>query len=135
MITDGIAEVRPGSIVTVDGTERAVDVIIYATGFHVFDRFDSLDVRGAGGESLTQRRKTEGAQAHMGINVAGAPNAFLLMGANTGITHNSIVFMIEQQIKFALRAMDGMQQRAAASIQVRQDVQDRFNEDIQSPAG
>lgn len=39
--------------------------------------------------------------------------------------------MIEQQIKFALRAMDGMQQRAAASIQVRQDAQDRFNEDIQ----
>ena len=43
VITDGIAEVRPGSIVTVDGTERAVDVIIYATGFHVFDRFDSLE--------------------------------------------------------------------------------------------
>jgi cation diffusion facilitator CzcD-associated flavoprotein CzcO len=131
VITDGIAEVRPGSIVTVDGTERAVDVIIYATGFLVFDRFDSLDVRGAGGESLSQRRKTDGAQAHLGINVAGAPNAFLLMGANTGITHNSIVFMIEQQVKFALRAMDSVQQRAAASIQVRQDAQDRFNEDIQ----
>ena len=67
----------------------------------------------------------------MGINVAGVPNAFFLMGPNTGITHNSIVFMIEQQIKFALRAMDGMQRRAAASIQVRQDAQDRFNEDIQ----
>ena len=131
VITDGIAEVRPGSIVTVDGTERAVDVIICATGFHVFDRFDSIDFRAAGGESMRQRRKTNGAQAHMGITVAGMPNAFFLMGANTGITHNSIVFMIEQQIKFTLRAMDGVQQRAATSIQVRQDAQDRFNEDIQ----
>ena len=43
VITDGIAEVRPGSIVTADGTEREVDVIIYATGFHVFDRFDFLE--------------------------------------------------------------------------------------------
>ena len=131
VITDGIAEVRPGSIVTADGTEHAVDVIIYATGFHVFDRFDSFECRVDGGESLTQRRKTDGARAHLGINVAGVPNAFFLMGPNTGVTHNSIVFMIEQQIKFALRAMDGMQQRAAASIQVRQDAQDRFNEDIQ----
>ena len=135
VITDGIAEVRPGSIVAVDGTERAVDVIIYGTGFHVFDRFDSLDVRGADGESLVQRRHTHGAQAHLGVNVAGVPNAFCLMGANTGITHNSIVFMIEQQIKLALRAMDGMQRRAAASIRVRQDVQDRFNEDIQRRLG
>jgi cation diffusion facilitator CzcD-associated flavoprotein CzcO len=130
LITDGIAEVRPASIVTADGTERGVDVIIYATGFHVFDRFESLDIRGVGGQSLV-RRNTDGAQAHMGITVAGVPNAFFLMGANTGITHNSIVFMIEQQIKFALRAMDGMQERAAASIQVRREAQDRFNEDIQ----
>lgn len=131
VITDGIAEVRPGSIVTVDGTGRAVDVIICATGFHVFDRFDSIDIRAAGGESMVQRWKTNGAQAHIGITVAGLPNAFFLMGANTGITHNSIVFMIEQQIKFTLRAMDGVHQRAAAAIQVRQDAQDRFNEDIQ----
>jgi cation diffusion facilitator CzcD-associated flavoprotein CzcO len=131
VITDGIAEVRPGSIVTADGTERAVDVIIYATGFHVFDRFDSVDVRAADGESPVRLPNTDDARAHLGITVAGVPNVFLLMGPNTGITHNSIVFMIEQQIKFALRAMDGMQQRAAASIQVRQDAQDRFTEDIQ----
>jgi cation diffusion facilitator CzcD-associated flavoprotein CzcO len=131
VITDGIAEVRPGSIVTVDGTERAVDIIIYATGFNVADALRGLDIRGADGESMVQRWNTDGSQAHMGITVAWAPNAFFLMGANTGITHNSIVFMIEQQIKFALRAMDGMQQRAASSIRVRQDVQDRFNEDIQ----
>jgi cation diffusion facilitator CzcD-associated flavoprotein CzcO len=132
VITDGIAEVRPWSIVTVDGIERAVDVIICATGFHVFDRFDSFDIRGVRGEPIVQRWKTDGAQAHMGVTVAGLPNAFFLMGANTGITHNSIVFMIEQQIKVALHAMDGVQQRgAAASIQVRQEAQDRFNEDIQ----
>ena len=131
VITDGIAEVRPGSIVTVDGTERAVDTIIYATGFNINDALRGVDMRGADGESMAQRWNTAGPQAHMGITVAWAPNAFFLLGANTGITHNSIVFMIEQQIKFALRAMDGMQQRAAASIRVRKDVQDRYNQDIQ----
>ena len=63
--------------------------------------------------------------------MAGMPNVFFLMGPNSGMAYTSIVFMIEQQIKYVLRAMDGMQQRAAASIQVRQDAQDRFNGDIQ----
>jgi len=131
VITDGIAEVRPGSIVTVDGTERAVDVIICATGFHIFDKYDSLDIRGAGGESMVQRWNTDGFQGHMGITVAGAPNAFFLMGGNSGVIYTSLVFMIEQQIKLVLRAMDRVQQRAAASVRVRQDAQDKFNEDIQ----
>jgi cation diffusion facilitator CzcD-associated flavoprotein CzcO len=131
VITDGIAEVRPGSIVTVDGTERAVDVIIYATGFRVFDRFDDLGIRGAGGEVMAHRWSTEGLQGHMGVSMAGMPNAFLLMGPNTGVIYNSLVFMIEQQITYVLRAMDHAQQRAATSIDVRRDAQDRFNEDIQ----
>ena len=99
VITDGIAEVRPGSIVTVDGTERAVDVIIYATGFHVTDRFDIARYPRSAAASLVQRWNTEGMQAHMGVTVAGMPNAFFLMGPNSGVAHNSIVFMIEQQIK------------------------------------
>ena len=33
IVTDGIAEIRPRSIVTKDGKERPVDVIVYATGF------------------------------------------------------------------------------------------------------
>jgi cation diffusion facilitator CzcD-associated flavoprotein CzcO len=130
VITDGIAEVRPGSVVTVDRTERAVDVIIYATGFNVTGSIESLDIRLCGGESLVQRWKTSGAAAHMGVTVAGMPNAFFLMGPNSAIAHNSIVFMIEQQIRLALRGMDAVQQRAAASIQIRRDAQERFTEDI-----
>jgi cation diffusion facilitator CzcD-associated flavoprotein CzcO len=131
VITDGIAEVRPGSIVAADGTERAVDVIIYATGFRVFDRFDSIDVGGVGGESSAQRWNTANLQAHMGVTVAGMPNAFFLLGPNSGVIYNSLVFMIEQQIKYVLRVLDRAQQRAATAIDVRRDAQDGFNEDIQ----
>jgi len=132
MITEGIAEVRPGGIVTVDGTERAVDVIICATGFHLpFNEFHDLNIRGAAGEVMAHRWKTEGMQGHMGVAMAGMPNAFLLMGPNTGVAYSSIVFMIERQIEYVLRALDRVQQRAAASLHVRQDAQDKFNEDVQ----
>src|SRR4029077_8986321 len=56
---------------------------------------------------------------------------FMLMGSNTGVIYTSLVFMIEQQIKLVLRAMDCVRQRAATAIQVRREAQDRFNQDIQ----
>ena len=37
MITDSITRVTPHGIVTADGTEREVDAIVFATGFHVTD--------------------------------------------------------------------------------------------------
>jgi len=37
LVTDGISEVREHSIVGNDGVERAIDAIIFGTGFHVSD--------------------------------------------------------------------------------------------------
>ena len=43
------------------------------------------------------------AQAYLGTTVAGFPNLFLLVGPNTGLGHNSIVFMIESQLHYLMR--------------------------------
>src|SRR5260370_36554167 len=37
LVSDAIAEVRPHSIISADGAERAVDTIIFGTGFRVTD--------------------------------------------------------------------------------------------------
>ena len=47
VITDGIERVTRDGIVTVDGTEREVDAIVCATGFHVTDWYTYLDIKGA----------------------------------------------------------------------------------------
>ena len=60
MITDGIARVTRDGIVTADGTERAVDAIVLATGFHVTDWYNYLDIKGAHGEDLVDRWHREG---------------------------------------------------------------------------
>ena len=55
--------------------------------------------------------------AHRGITVADVPNLFLLLGPNTGLGHNSVVFMIESQIHYvaeAIRAADEMGAQALA---------------------
>ena len=78
LVTDRIARITPRGIVTADGAERDVDVIIFATGFHVTDSYTYLDIKGPRGESLVDRWNREGVQAHLGITVADMPNLFLL---------------------------------------------------------
>lgn len=131
VITDGVAEVTEHSVIDTAGAEHEVDAIIFGTGFHVTDAFDDLDVIGEHGQNLAKEWASEGMHTHMGINVAGYPNLFFLLGPNTGLGHNSVVFMIEQQIRYVAAAMRTVENRSAGAIDVRADSQDRFNTNIQ----
>ena len=82
-----------------------MDVIVFATGFHVTDSYTYVDIKGAGGEDLVDRWNREGMVAHRGITVADMPNLFFLLGPNTGLGHNSVVFMIESQIRYVAQAI------------------------------
>ncbi|HEV2781132.1 MAG TPA: NAD(P)/FAD-dependent oxidoreductase [Actinophytocola sp.] len=131
VITDGIAEVHAHSIVTADGRERPVDAIIFGTGFHVTDAFDRLRITGRGGRDLASEWRRDGIRTHLGITVSGFPNLFFLLGPNTGLGHNSVVFMIESQIRYIAKAMRLVLGSRAEAIEVRAGVQERFNVDIQ----
>ena len=125
VVTDAIREVRERSIVSADGTEREVDTIIFGTGFHVTDMPVAERVRGRDGRSLAE--VWDGSpQAHLGTTVAGFPNLFFLVGPNTGLGHNSIVFMIESQCNYVLDALRLMEARGAAELEVRPEAQARL---------
>ncbi len=125
VITDGIREIRPHSIVTADGVEREVDTIIYGTGFHVTDQPALHRVWGRGGVKLAD--STPGTmKAHNGTTFAGFPNVFMLVGPNTGLGHNSIIYMIESQLNFVMDAIQTMHRKGAATIEPRQEAVDQF---------
>jgi cation diffusion facilitator CzcD-associated flavoprotein CzcO len=130
LVTDGIAEVRPRSIVTADGTEREVDTIIFGTGFHVTDIPLAGRLRGRDGRSLSDH--WDGSpRAYKGAAVAGFPNLFFLVGPNTGLGHNSIVFMIESQINYVAGALKAMRRRGAAVVDVRDEAQSAYNAELE----
>ena len=106
----------PSGIVTADGVEHPVDVVVYATGFHVTDSYTYVDIKGAGGEDLVDRWNREGIQAHRGIAVAGMPNLFFLLGPNTALGHNSVVFMIESQIRYVAQAIAAVDKARAQAL-------------------
>ncbi|MEU7782982.1 MULTISPECIES: NAD(P)/FAD-dependent oxidoreductase [unclassified Amycolatopsis] len=128
VVTDGVREVRERSVVDAAGVEHEADVIIYGTGFHVTDAFDDLEIVGRDGRNLGKEWATEGMRTHLGITVAGFPNLFFLLGPNTGLGHNSVVFMIEAQISYVAEALRLARGRA---IEPKPEVQERFNTDIQ----
>lgn len=131
VITEGIARVTADGIATVDGTERQVDAIVCATGFHVTDWYRFIELKGAHGEDLGDRWNREGAMAHRGITVADVPNLFLLLGPNTGLGHNSVVFMIEAQIGYVAEAIKAADKAGAKALAPTRAAQDAFNEELQ----
>ena len=129
LVEGGVEEVRPNAVVGADGVERAVDAIIFGTGFEVTDMPASRHVRGRGGKLLHEEWNGS-PKAHMGCTVAGFPNLFMLLGPNTGLGHSSMVYMVESQIAYVMGALRTMDARGAATIEVRADAAREFNEAI-----
>ena len=129
VVTEGIAEVREHSILDRAGVERPADAIIFGTGFRPTQPPLARRVRGRGGRTLDEVWAGS-PSAHAGTTVAGFPNFFLLMGPNTGLGHNSVVYMIEAQIEHALAALELMRRRGADSIEPRREAQSAFVEEV-----
>lgn len=130
VITDRIREVRAHSIMTEDGKEREIDTLICATGFHVTDTRFPQFVYGRDGQSLGEKWQN-GPNAYLGTTIADFPNLFLLIGPNTGLGHNSMVFMIESQINYILDCLSMMDRRSLGAIEVQPHIQETFNTEVQ----
>ena len=125
VLTSGIAEVRARSIVDGDGVERAVDAIIFGTGFRPTDPPLSGHLRGREGRTL--REVWAGSpEAHVGTTVSGFPNLFLLLGPNTGVGHTSVVYMIEGQIEHLMGALRFMRAHGVQSVEPRAEAQGEY---------
>ena len=134
VITDGIREVRANSVVTADGVERPVDCIVYGTGFKAQDPLPRGAIFGRGGVDILDAWK-DGPEAYLGTSIAGFPNLFMLVGPNTGLGHSSMVYMIESQIAYVADALRTMRARGLSEVEVKADVQTRFNAGLQKQLG
>ena len=110
-------------------------MIVYATGFHVTDSYTHVQIKGRNGEDLVDRWNREGIGAHRGITVADMPNLFFLLGPNTGLGHNSVVFMIESQIHYVADAIATCDKLGAQALAPTRAAQDKFNNELQQQAG
>jgi cation diffusion facilitator CzcD-associated flavoprotein CzcO len=128
--THAIDALTSHGITTKNGQVHDLDVIIYATGFETTGWNWSLQIEGMGGQKLNEVW-AEGPKAYLGITTAGFPNFFMLYGPHTNLGHNSITFMMEQQIGYVVQALDGLTAKSATVMEITTAAQQRFFDDLQ----
>ncbi|MBA3782193.1 MAG: NAD(P)/FAD-dependent oxidoreductase [Nocardioides sp.] len=131
LVTDRIAKITGNAVVTADGVERPIDVLVVATGFHTTEQPIAHHIIGRDGRTLAEVGAEHGSANYKGTTVHGFPNLFQIVGANTGLGHSSMVFMIESQLAYVMDAIRTMQVNHYGTVEPRQDAQDAWNHDLQ----
>ncbi len=125
LVTDRIERITPRGVRTVDGTVRELDVLILGTGFTVTQYLSKVHIVGKDGVTLDDAWRTS-LRNYLGISISGFPNLCLLMGPNTGLGHNSMIFMIEAQARYAARAVATLRDRKLSYLDVRPEAEAAF---------
>lgn len=127
LVTDSILGIEPAGVRTADGRLREVDAIVYGTGFESTSFLAPMRIEGADGRELHEAW-SQGAEAYLGMAVAGFPNFFMLYGPNTNLGAGSIIYMLERQQRYIVRCLEKLRDARLARIEVRAEAQRRFNE-------
>lgn len=117
-VAPGLRSITESGIVTDDGVEHPVDVIVWATGFKVLEPPLADRVTGREGRTLAESLVESGYAAYRGTSIHGFPNMYILQGPNTGLGHSSVVLMSEAQINYLIPAVMSRQ-----VMEVREDAQ------------
>ncbi|WP_306362303.1 NAD(P)/FAD-dependent oxidoreductase [Nocardia sp. CC227C] len=133
VVTDGVAEIRPRSILTRAGAEIEVDTIVFGTGFEpiptAFDRITGRD-----GRSIAQLYHQQ-PRTYLGAAVAGFPNFFCTLGPFGAAGNQSAIYMIESQLAYIVDALVTLRARGARRVEVRADAQDAFVDEMRRRSG
>jgi cation diffusion facilitator CzcD-associated flavoprotein CzcO len=111
-----IERITPDGIATRAG-RHALDMIIYATGFDaITGAFDRIDIRGLGGRRLREKW-ADGPRTYLGLQIAGFPNLFTLVGPHNAATFCNIPRCIEQNVDWVTALLRHMQARGHARVE------------------
>jgi len=128
LVNDPIARVEPHRVVTASGRSYDVDVIVLATGFQP-NKF-LWPMRITGRQAVLHDVWGEDPRAYLGITVPDFPNLFCVYGPNTNPVVGSVIFVLECQVDYIVRAIAGMIEQGYRTMECRREVHDEYNEKV-----
>jgi cation diffusion facilitator CzcD-associated flavoprotein CzcO len=131
VVSGRIAEVTGDGIISADGTARAAEVLILATGFDTIATLAGLPFVGRDGCSLADVW-ADGIRAYLGTSVHAFPNLFQMLGPNTALGHNSILLIAEAQAAHVVRLLTEMRAAGIEAVEPRAEVQATYNAQVQA---
>ncbi len=132
VVASPVASFTAHEVVGEDGIARPVDVVIMGTGFEAAEPPYAEHIVGKDGARLSEVWKANGAEAYAGSAVTGFPNLFLMIGPNSTLAHNSMIYMIESHISYIASALTFMSRPGVHMVEVKPSVQRRYNERLQA---
>ncbi|MGS0744040.1 flavin-containing monooxygenase [Glaciimonas sp. GG7] len=134
VVTGAITDVTADGINSTDGKLRKVDAIIYSTGFAATQFLAPMELTGRNGLSLRELWR-DGAEAYLGVGVAGFPNFFMLYGPNTNLGIGSIIYMLETQANYIAQCAQQLEKRGLRAMEVRGEAQYAYNVELRQRNG
>jgi cation diffusion facilitator CzcD-associated flavoprotein CzcO len=124
--TTPIERITPTGIVTADGGETQVDVLVLATGYDMWQQnFPAIPVVGRDGKDLGRWWRETRFQAYEGIAAPGFPN-FLSLASPYSYSGLSYFTTIEGQMKHMRRLLGEVRRRGATTFEVREPANEEF---------
>ncbi len=125
LISSGLERVTPTGLITSDGREVEVDVIIYCTGYRILD-LDRISVTGVDGMNLAEVMGEE-PRAHKGIAVPGFPNYFMAVGPNGLVLNVSYFVTAERNVETIVRLLGELVDSGADAMAPKPEAFEEYN--------
>ncbi len=128
-----IEAITPTGIRT-SAADRAFDMIIYATGFDaVLGGFNQIDIRGVDGLSLRDAW-AEGPLTFLGLQVAGFPNMFTLLGPHNGAANCNMPRCIETNVDWVTELLLHTQANGYRRVETTAAAQEAWTQHVYESA-
>ncbi|BAX95803.1 putative monooxygenase [Mycobacteroides stephanolepidis] len=125
LVTEPIQRITEKGLLTADGVEHEVDVLICATGFAIWDHMPAFPTAGRGGKDLKRFFQESRYQAYQGVSIPEYPNFFLVLGPY-GYVFGPYHMLIESTTAHAARVIAETKKRGATTAEVKQDVHQAY---------
>ena len=124
--TGGIDRIEPDGVVTRDGEKRAIDTLVLATGFDVWEaNLPAIEVIGRDGRNLGKWWRDNRFQAYEGMSVPGFPN-FLTSASPYAWVGLSWFNTVEYQMRHIERLFGELQRCDAQTFEITEEANARF---------
>ncbi|MCW1385029.1 NAD(P)/FAD-dependent oxidoreductase [Novosphingobium sp. KCTC 2891] len=127
LVTEGIERVTPKGIVTADGAEHELDLIVVAGGFKAERYLWPTHYVGRNGTTLEKAWEKDGARAYLGVTVPEFPNMFIIYGPNMQARAGGLFCWLEIWARYSVQAIVQMLESGHRAMECRRDVHDAYN--------
>ncbi len=129
-----IERITPSGVVLRDGTEHALDVIVFATGFDAMTGpLLNIDITGRDGASLRDAWKA-GPRTYLGLQMPGFPNLFTVTGPGSPSVLSNMPVAIEQHVEWITDCIAHLRAEGVTRIEPTPEAAERWVEHVNAAA-